>query len=260
MKRQVMLGALLLAALVSSLACSKREDPILRLSADEALEIGKQLMADEKFFKASQHLTHAFEVEPNSRKGREALLMAADALYQDGGLDNYIRCEAKYRDFLNRFPTSGQADYAQFQIASCLAKRVEKPDRDQKVTRKALEAYEELLRIYPTSAYAAEARQQILEVTDLLAEHELVIAVFYMRYGTRGFCQASLNRLEHLRDNYPTFSKKDAMLFHLGMAYERCRRPDDAEAAFLELRQDHPDSEYLDGLERARKKNMKKFS
>ena len=260
MKRLVIFGVFLATVLVSTTACGKREDPILRLSADEALELGKQFMADEKYFKASQHLTHAFEVEPNSRKGREALLLAADALYKDGGLDNFIRCEAKYRDFLNRFPTSAQADYAQFQIASCLAERVEKPDRDQKVTRKALEAYEELLRIYPTSPYVAEARQRILEVTDLLAEHELVIAIFYIRYGTRGFCQASLNRLEHLRDNFPTFSKKDAMLFHLGLAYERCRRPDEAEAAFLELRRDYPDSEFLDGLERARKKNLKKAS
>ena len=50
------------------------------------------------------------------------------------------------------------------------------------------------------------------------------------------------------------------MLFHLGLAYERCRRPDEAEAAFLELRRDYPDSEFLDGLERARKKNLKKAS
>lgn len=250
---------LFLLALCLLAACSgKREDPILRLSAAEALELGKNYMAEEKYYKAEQHLTHAFEVEPNSRSGREALLMAADALFLDGGIDNFIRCEAKYRDFINRFPTSDQTDYAQFQIAECLSRRVEKPDRDQKVTLKALEAYQELLRLYPTSSYVAEARQRIQEVTDLLAEHELVVGAFYLSYGRGVLCQATIGRLEYLQEEYPTFSKMDEALFNLGLAYERCRRPDDAEKAFLELRQKYPDSELISEIEKARAKSVKK--
>ncbi len=213
----------------------KREDPILQLSAAEALDMGKELMAQEKFYKAQRHLTHAFEVEPNSRSGREALLLAADALYLDGGTDNFIRCEAKYRDSLNPFPTSERADYAQFQVANCLARRVEKPDRDQSVTGKAFQAYEELLRLYPTSAYIPEARQKMAEITDRLAEHELVIGSFYLSYGGGGLCIASINRLEYLREQYPAFSQMDAVLFNLGLAYERCRRGEDAEATFQEF-------------------------
>ena len=94
-----------------------------------------------------------------------------------------MQAEAKYRDFLNRFPTSEQAAYVQFQIANSLAKRMEKPDRDQNVTRKALEAYQELIRLYPTSEYAAQAQEQMNVVLDNLAEHEFVIGRFYMRYG-----------------------------------------------------------------------------
>lgn len=238
--------AILFLVLLSVTACGKKkEDPILRLSAEEALEIGKQLLEEKKFFKAERHLTHAFEVEPNSRSGREALLLAADALYLRGGLDNYIRCEAKYLDFINRFPTSDRADYAQFQVGNCLASRVEKPDRDQKVTRKALEAYEELLRIYPTSPYSAEARQKIIDVNDLLAAHELTIASFYLRYGRGALCLAAINRLEYLKDEFPNFSQMDGALFRLGLAYDRCRRYEESDAAWEELRNKYPDSEYL---------------
>ena len=102
--------------------------------------------ASEKYDKARPYFTHAFEVEPNSTIGREALLLAADTYYLQGGTANYIQAEAKYRDFLNRFPTSEQSAYVQFQIANSLAKRMEKPDRDQNVTRKAMEAYQELIR------------------------------------------------------------------------------------------------------------------
>ena len=250
---------ILFLALLLTLACGgRKEDPILRLSAAEALELGKKYLAEEKYYKAEQHLTHAFEVEPNSRSGREALLLAADSLYLDGGIDNFIRCEAKYRDFINRFPTSDRTDYAQYQVASCLARRVEKPDRDQKVTEKALGAYEELLRLYPTSPYVAEARQKIQEVTDLLAEHELVVGVFYLNYGRGVLCEATIGRLEYLQKEYPTFSKMDSTLFHLGLAYERCLRPEDAEQVFLDLRQKYPDSELIQDIEKERKKSRKK--
>ncbi len=245
--RPILPTLLALALLLPAAGCSgkRREDPILLLSAAEALEMGKALLAEEKYYKAERHLTHAFEVEPNSRSGREALLLAADALYLRGGPDNFIRCEAKYRDFLNRFPTSERADYAQFQVANCLARRVEKPDRDQQVTRKAREAYEELLRLYPTSSYVPEARQKIADVVDLLAAHELTIGRFYLRYGKGALCIATIKRLEFVREEYPTFSQMDAVLFHLGEAYDRCKREEEARAAFDQLREEYPQSELL---------------
>ncbi len=252
-------AVILVSILLVTAACGKkREDPILRLSSDEALEIGKQLLEQEKYYKAERHLTHAFEVEPNSRNGREALLLAADALYLRGGLDNFIRCEAKYLDFINRFPTSDRADYAQFQVGNCLASRVEKPDRDQKVTRKALAAYEELLRLYPTSPHAGEARQKIIEVNDLLAAHEMAIASFYIRYGRGRLCLAAINRLEYLRDNFPLYSQMDHALLRLGLAYEQCRRYEESDAAWEELRSKYPDSEHVleaSKLEKNRKRS-----
>lgn len=258
--RRLTLTLLLVPAVLYAAACGgkRREDPILRLSAAEALEMGQELLAQEKYFKAEQHLTHAFEVEPNSRTGREALLLAADALYLRGGPDNFIRCEAKYRDFLNRFPTSERADYAQFQVANCLSSRVEKPDRDQKVTRQAFEAYEELLRLYPTSGYDAEARQKMEEVIGLLAAHELSIADFYLSYGRGALCIAAIHRIEYLRREYPAFAEGEDVLFLLGKAYERCRREEDAIATFGELRRSYPESKHLGEVAKIESRRAKK--
>ncbi|MCG8459557.1 MAG: outer membrane protein assembly factor BamD [Holophagales bacterium] len=241
-----LLVPILLLPILLAVGCGRREDPILVLAADEALEIGKQYLANEKYERARRHLVHAFEVEPNSRVGREALLLAADALYQQGGTDNYIKCEAKYRDFLNRFPTSELAGYAQFKVADCLAARTERPDRDQKMTRSAIEAFEELLRLYPNSEYVPEARQRMRELTNQLAAHELVVAVFYNRYGGVGICDAAINRLEYLRERYPDFDNMDGALLQLAIGYHRCGRPAEALEALQDLRRRFPDSEFLD--------------
>lgn len=234
-----------LGALGGLTGCVEREDPLLLLSADEALTQGKSFLEQEKYFKARRHLIHAFEVEPNSRTGREALLLAADALYLQGGTDNFIKCEAKYRDFLNRFPTSDKADYAQYKIAACLAARSERPDRDQKMTHAAIDALEELLRLYPTSEYVTEARQQMRELTDQLAGHELVVGKFYNRYGGVGICPAAIARFEYLQENYPQFAAMDEVLVELALAYERCLRPGDAAETIEDLRRRFPESEYL---------------
>lgn len=230
---------------LATVGCGKREDPILRLSAEESLNLGKQFLEDEKYARARRHLIHAFEVEPNSRSGREALLLAADALYLQGSTENYIKCEAKYRDFLNRFPTSDRSDYAQFKVAECLSARVARPDRDQEITLDALEAYEELLRLYPDSEYLPEARQRMREMNDQLAAHELVVGSFYNRYGGTGICKAAIERLEYLGESYPQFAQMDEALFNLVIAYSRCGEFDQAEETLADLRRRYPDSEFL---------------
>lgn len=239
-------GSLLLAALITG-ACGSglEDDPILRLSAEEALEQGKALMEEEKYVKARRHLNHAFEIEPNSRDGREALLLAADCYYLDGGPTNFVQAEAKYRDYLNRFPTSERAAYAQYQVANSLAKRMEKPDRDQSATLEALNAYRELIRLYPTSQYAEEAQEQISVVEQNLAEHEFLVGRFNYRYDNY---RGAVQRFEFLLENYPEYTEKDKVLYFLGEAYRKSRNPEDKIKAlnvFARLRREYPDSEYV---------------
>jgi outer membrane protein assembly factor BamD len=247
MKRILLpLAALVLALAANGCRTGTSEDPILQLAAQESLAQGKELLAQEKYERARPYFTHAYEVEPNSAVGREALLLAADTYYLQGGSTNFVQAEAKYRDFLNRFPTSEQAAYVQFQIANSLAKRMEKPDRDQTVTRKAVDAYEELVRLYPTSEYASQAQEQVKAVIANLAEHEFVIGRFYQRYGAP---VAAVERYEFLLKNYPQYPEPDKVIYHLGVAYRDSKRGDEAKRTFDRLRSEFPQSPYLAELQ-----------
>ena len=232
-----------LASLTAGCKSGLGDDPILRLSAAEALTEGKTLMADEKYARARRYLSHAFEVEPNSLSGREALLLLADSYFFDGGSVNFVQAEAKYRDFLNRFPTSDQSAYAQYQVANSLAGRMEKPDRDQRATDSALAAYRELIRLYPTSEYVAEARAKIGEVRQRLAEHEYVVGHFYLR---RGLAVAAIDRFSDMLEAFPDYDERDEVLCGLAVAYLRSRNPEHLGKAIEvveRLRREHPDSE-----------------
>jgi outer membrane protein assembly factor BamD len=234
--------AVLLALLVVSCKSGPKEDPILRLGAAESLAQGKELLAKKKYERARPFFTHAFEVEPNSVTGRESLLFAADTYYLQGGSGNFVQAEAKYRDYLNRFPTSTQASYVQFQIANSLAKRMEKPDRDQAGTRKARESYEELIRLYPTSEYAQQAQEQIKLVKANLAEHEFQVGRFYLRYGIP---PAAVERFNRLLTTYPDYPDKGKVYYHLGMAHFKMRQTAEARGAFDRLRAEAPDSPWV---------------
>ncbi len=239
-------AVLLLAVLAVTLAGCKsgkpKENPILRLSSEEALARGEELMERKKYAQAREYFTHAFEVAPNSASGRQALLRVADAFYLDGGENNYIRAEAKYRDFQNRFPTSDRGAYVQLQMANSLAERVLRPDRDQTSTRKAIEAYEDLLRLYPTSGYAPDARTRLVELRNTLAEHEFIIGRYNMR---RRLWRGAIGRLEALMAEYPNYPEKDKALYHLGLAYRGAREREKAIETFARLREEFKDSPWV---------------
>ena len=232
-----------------------KEDPILQLSAEESLEIGKELMAKKKYAEARNYLSHTFEVAPNSANGRDALLLVADAHYLDGGSQNFIRAEAKYRDFLNRFPTSDRASYVQLQLANSLSKRMLKPDRDQTSTRKALEAYDELLLIYPGTQHAEEGRLEMAALRETLADHEMIIGRYNFR---RRLYPAASARLASLVEDYPDYSKTDRALYYLILAYYYSNKPEEAKAALERLQTEYPDSGYSKDITKKGEKAQKK--
>jgi outer membrane assembly lipoprotein YfiO len=241
--RWVALGAsMLLLAAAWGCKAGTTKDPILKLSAEESLAQGKDLLARKMYSKARPLFTHAFEVEPNSKVGREGLLLAADTYYLEGGPVNYTQAEAKYRDYLNRFPTSDQASYVQFQIANSLARRMARADRDQSTTRKCMEAYQELIRLYPTSEYATKAQEQLEVVNANLAEHEYLVGHFYLRYGVP---VAAIGRFANVLSSYPKYTHMDQVIFELGLAYQRMRNVNEANKSFDRLRTEYPNSKLV---------------
>ena len=223
-------------------------DPeLLKMTREQIFQRAEEYFAKERWQKARSYYSHLYETYPNEPLGRRSLLRVADTYYEQGDPVNLVEAQYKYRDFINRYPTSEQADYATLRIAMCSYKQMERPDRDQQKTREALEKFDDMLRAYPNSQLKAEAEARRQEVLDRLARHEHVIARFYMK---RGSWNAASQRLNYLIDQYPNFPQRDAVFFDLGQTLARLGRNGEARLYFERVITEFPQSEYAEAARR----------
>ncbi|WP_456430763.1 outer membrane protein assembly factor BamD [Thermosulfuriphilus sp.] len=153
-------------------------------------ERGRYVVAFEKF----QTIRDRYPTTPYALL---AELKMADCKFYSGSYEEAI---VLYEQFEKLHPTNEAIPYVIFQIGSAYYRMMLSPDRDQTNTRKAIEAYERLLRDYPDSPYTFEARRRIGRCRDNLAAHEYYVAHYYFRVKKY---RAAYARLEYLLKIYP---------------------------------------------------------
>ena len=115
---------------------------------------------------------------PYSVWARRAQLMSSFSYYAAG---EYTDSIASAQRFLSLHPGSREAPYAYYMIAVSYYEQISGVQRDQKITQQALDAFAELIRRYPNTDYAADARLKIDLARDHLAGKEMEIGRFYQR-------------------------------------------------------------------------------
>ncbi|MBW1938529.1 MAG: outer membrane protein assembly factor BamD [Deltaproteobacteria bacterium] len=164
--------------------------------SDKAMDYfgqGRYILAEEIFQKVRDRY-------PFSPYATLAELRLADCKFHMGNYDEAIPL---YEEFQKLHPTNEAVIYVIFQEGSCYYRLMEGPDREQTSTHKLIETYERLLNRYPDSPYSYEARKRIAEAKNRLAQHEILVAQWYIR--TEQVPQAK-NRLEIAMDRYPNTS------------------------------------------------------
>ena len=216
-------------------------DPeLLKLTKEQIFQKAEDHFAREKWPRARTYYSHLYETYPNDPLGRRSLLRIADTYFEQGNPVNLVEAQYKYRDFINRYPTSEQADYAMLRIAMTSYKQMERPDRDQQKTREALEKFNDMLRVHPNSPLKAEAEARRQDVLDRLAKHEHLVARFYIK---RGSFNAAVQRLNYLVDTYPNYAERAGAFYDLGVALHRLGRAGEARLYFERVVTEFPQSE-----------------
>jgi outer membrane protein assembly factor BamD len=217
----------------------------LTSNSDQVIwEAGEKALAKHEWDSARQHFKRIIDAFPQSQYAASARLALGDTYIQEGGNANDILAVGAYREFLTLYPSHPKSDYAQFQVAESFFRQKSGPDRDQTQTIHALEEYERLLDLYPSSEYIEQARERIKQSRQTLARAEYMAGYFYQK--TRQYCRAAVARYEGLIKDYPDFEDLDLVLLHLAECLHAEGRTAEALPHLNELLQEFPDSDQAD--------------
>ena len=191
----------------------------------------------------TQALAAFEEVErqhPYSSWARRSMLMEAYAHYQANEYDEAIENAQR---FISLHPGNENAPYAYYLIAICHFERILDVGRDQATTERALAALNDVVRRYPETSYARDARLKIDMVYDQLAGKELAVGRFYLQ---RDQHLAAINRFRNVLENehYQRTSHVPEALHRLVEAYLSVGMTEEAQRMAAILGHNFPGSEW----------------
>jgi tetratricopeptide (TPR) repeat protein len=137
---------------------------------------------------------------PYSPWARRAQLMSAFAYYS--GKDYTKSIQAAQR-FLSIHPGNKDAPYAYYLIALCYYEQIQDVTRDQKITLQALSAMNDVVRRFPDTRYATDARLKVDLINDHLAGKKWTSAVIMNAPGA-GWPRTSVSAMWSINIRTPT--------------------------------------------------------
>jgi len=236
---------LAVACLLLATACgSKAPLPAVgSVDVDKFLyERGADALKRRKWLEAREYFRRLIDTYPRSPFRTDSKLGIGDSYLGEGRADSLVLAANEFREFLTLAPLSEKADYAQFRLAYSQVRQMLAPQRDQTATREALRELDRFRQNYPDSKYKKEADALYRQARDRLSDHEYQVGLFHLR--NRMYVGA-IARFVTVMDEDPGFSRRDAVIFNLGEAYDRVLRPAEAKALYELLLKDFPKSKFV---------------
>jgi outer membrane protein assembly factor BamD len=245
MKTYGLAAVIVLSLLLVFVSCKSKKNIALtpgeRGSAKEIYDKAKARIKKnpEKARVLFKEIMHLY---PDSIYARRAKVGIADSFFRQKDAASMIMAANEYQEYVNLFPNSPDAIYAKMQVGMCYYKQMRKPGRDQENTHKAIEALEAMVRMYPDTEEAKDAREKIARARQNLATHYFLIGRTNFRLKAY---RGALARFKQVIDDYPDFNKNDKLYFYTGKTYFAMKNYDSALSFFQRVIGSFPKSKFL---------------
>jgi outer membrane protein assembly factor BamD len=200
--------------------------------------LAKQRMDRGEYEDAAKLFDEVERQHPYSVWARRAQMMSAFSYYM---AQKYPEAVSSAQRFLTIHPGNKDAPYAHYLIAMSHYQQIEDVTRDQASTANAANAFGELMRRYPESRYASDARLKLDLINDHLAGKEMEVGRFYQRSGK--WLAATL-RFRKVVEQYQTTNHTPEALERLVESYLALGIPQEAQKAAAILGRNYPGSEW----------------
>lgn len=239
MKKTRIATTLLLGSLV--VACADKKDPneaYVERPVNAIYNQAVNALEAESYLEAAELFDEVERQHPYSIWATKAQLMAGYANYE---ANKYGDALISLNRFIQLHPGNRDVPYAYYLKALSYYEQISDVSRDQSITEKALTSLRDVVRRFPTSKYARDARLKLDLTTDHLAGKEMAIGRFYLR---KGEYLAAINRFKQVVDKYQTTSHIPEALHRLSEAYSAVGLDDEAKEAASVLGHNYPGSEW----------------
>jgi len=201
--------------------------------AIEALKIGDAFFATKKFKEVES-------IMPQSKWAAKASLMASYSEYSRNAYDSSIFGLERH---IKNYPADENIPYAHYLIAICYYEQILDEKKDILPLLKAKKKFEFIIKTYPETDYAIDARFKIDLIVDQLAAKEMSIARFYMK--TEKWIPA-LNRLKVVVEKYDKTIFIEEALHRLVEVYYRLGLTEEAKQAAAILGYNYQSSKWYE--------------
>ena len=230
---------LLAAAVLLLVACSSaKKDVYVERPVEELYNEAMDQVGSEDYTKAAKSFDEVERQHPYSVWATKAQLMSAYALYQANHYDESIVAADR---FIQLHPGHRDVAYAYYLKALDYYIQIADVGRDQKTTQLALTALSEVVRRFPDTSYARDARLKIDLARDHLAGKEMEIGRWYEQGG---YYLAAVNRFKAVVDKYQTTTHVPEALERLTECYLSLGLKDEARKTAAVLGYNYPGSSW----------------
>lgn len=225
-------------------ACSSTKDTGKINTSYVARDVGtlygeaKARLDDRQYALAGALFDEVERQHPYSPWARRAQLMSAYSYYL---AHDYPAAIKAAQGFYRIHPGNKDAPYAYYLVAVSYYEQISDVTRDQKITETAKASLGEVVRRYPDTRFAADARLKLDLVNDHLAGKEMEIGRYYQRSSK--WLAATL-RFREVVDDYQTTSHTPEALYRLTESYLALGVPEEARKAAAVLSANYPGSKW----------------
>jgi outer membrane protein assembly factor BamD len=241
-KTRIAAMLLLPAILLPVAACAgnkaKGDTAYVARDVNTLYSLAKKRLDQGRYEESAKLFDEVERQHPYSVWARRAQMMSAFGYYM---AQKYPDAVSSAQRFLTIHPGNKDAPYANYLIAMSYYQQIEDVTRDQKITQQASDSFNELIRRYPQSRYASDARLKLDLINDHLAGKEMEVGRFYQRSGN---WLAAATRFREVVDKYQTTSHTPEALERLVETYLNLGLPTEAQKAAAVLGANYPGSKW----------------
>lgn len=240
--KATLMGSVLALGLL--VGCSGDIDPLAnpaameQYTAAEIFERGEYELERGKPDDAAIFFGEIERLYPYSDFAKRALIMQVYSYHKDR---DYPNSRASAQRFIDFYPASEDAAYAQYLLALSYYDQIDEIGRDQGLTFQALQALRAVIEQYPDTEYARSSILKFDLAFDHLSAKEMEIGRYYLK---RKHYAAAINRFRIVVEDFQTTSHTAEALHRLVEAYLALGLTDEAQTAGAILGHNYQSTEW----------------